>query len=62
MPTKHLWSDGLKEEEGMPVWVCREQRGRSGSTRGLPGGLPELKEGTEDQPEGGQGGAQEESP
>lgn len=41
----------------MPVWVCREQRGRSGSTRGLPGGLPERKEGTEDQPEGGQGGS-----
>ena len=41
----------------MLVWMCGEQRGRrSGSTRGLPGGLPEGKERTESQPEGGQGG------
>ena len=42
----------------MLVWMCEEQRGRrSRSTRGLPGGLPEGKERTEDQPEGGQGGS-----
>lgn len=58
VPTKHLWSDGPKgggRHAGLGVqW---EQRGRSGSTRGLPEWLPERKEGTEDQPEGGVGGS-----